>query len=68
MDVVEPGIAVVEADQEMPRVLRADLLNFGAHPFDGGQVPDFIRFQVDGVYVPVLVAVAVLEVDDRARE
>ena len=64
VDVVEPGIAVVEADQEMLRMLRADLLNLGAHPVDGGQVPYFPRLEVDGVDMPVLVAVAVLEVDD----
>ena len=64
VDVVEPGVAVVEADQEMLRMLRAYLLNLGPHPFDRGQVPDLAGVEVDSVDMPVLVAVAVLQVDD----
>ncbi len=61
VEIVKPGIAIVERDQNFGRELRADLLESGLHTFQGSEIFGFAGFQVYTVQPPVLIAALVLD-------
>ncbi len=64
VDVVELGVVLVEADEELGGVLLLFGDELRLHPFEGGEVTGRARLQLDVVETPVLVAAHVLDVED----
>ena len=64
MEIVEALVAIVEPDEHLVRDAVADLLDARLRAVDRREVLVGAALQVDGVEVPVLVAVLVLHVED----
>src|SRR5439155_17729355 len=56
----------VQRDQHFVRKIRVGRRDLGAPTLKGGVIADIARDQIDGVRMPVFVAVDVLQVDYRA--